>query len=121
MPKTRMSRSLSSGAHSRDPLAHPGYEADAAFAILRKQSRHRQSPPAVGIGNFAVSSMHQHAPDKSHENSVPQAEQASWRAVVFSDRFVMNLNGLSLRFHAGFIANGAMIGVTDESRYQRRL
>jgi hypothetical protein len=89
----------------------------APLAIFRKQSRHRQSPPSVGIGSFAVSSMHQQLPERSHANSVPQAEQARRRAAVFSDRFVMNLNGLSLRFHAGFIANGAMIGVTDESRY----
>jgi hypothetical protein len=39
----RMSRSLSSGAHSRDPLAHPGYACCASS--LRKQG-----PIATGVG-----------------------------------------------------------------------
>jgi hypothetical protein len=52
----------------------------------------------VGIGSFAVSSAHQQLPDSSQENSVPQAEQARRRGAGFSDRFVMNLNGLAWRF-----------------------
>jgi hypothetical protein len=79
------------------------------IAIPRKQSRHRQSPPSVGIGSFAFSSAHQQLPERSQENSVPQAEQARRRGAGVSDRFVMNLNGSSLRFHVGFIGNGVMI------------
>jgi hypothetical protein len=56
---------------------------------LRKQSRHRQSPPATGIGSFAVSSVHQQVPDRLHENSVPHPEQARRRGSGFSNRFVM--------------------------------
>jgi len=100
-------------------LAHN--DGDAPLAILRKQSRHRQSPPSAGIGSFAVSSAHQHWSERSQENSVPQAEQAMRREAVFSKRFVMNLNEPCHPFHVGFIANGAMIRVTDESRYQRRI
>jgi hypothetical protein len=58
-------------------------------AICRRQSRHRQSSPATGIGSFAVSSAHQHAPVGLQVNSVPQREQASRRAGGFSNRFVM--------------------------------
>jgi hypothetical protein len=32
---SRMSRSLSSGAHSRDPLAHPGYAASSSLVAAR--------------------------------------------------------------------------------------
>ena len=41
MPRTRISRSLSSGAHSRDPLAHPGY---APRAGIQKALRHDDDP-----------------------------------------------------------------------------
>jgi hypothetical protein len=34
--KSRMSRSLSSGARSRDPLAHPGYD---AFSVIASSDR----------------------------------------------------------------------------------
>jgi hypothetical protein len=69
-------------------------------AIFRRQSRHRQSPPSIGIGigSFAVSSAHQQLPERSQQNSVPQAEQARRRGAGFSERFVMNLTGLCLRF-----------------------
>jgi hypothetical protein len=76
----------------------PRNDGDAALAILRRQSRHRQSPPSIGIGSFAVSSAHQQLPETSQENSVPQAEQARRRGAGFSDRFVMNPAGLCLRF-----------------------
>jgi hypothetical protein len=89
--------------------AQSGLRELAPSAILRKQSRHRQSPPSAGIGSFAVSSAHQQAPERSQENSVPQAEQARRRGAEVSDRFVMNLNGSPHRFHVGFIGNGAMI------------
>ena len=59
-------------------------------AIFRKQSRHRQSSPSTGIGSRAVSSAHQHGPDRSQVNSVPQPEQARRREAGFSNRFVMN-------------------------------
>jgi hypothetical protein len=59
-------------------------------AILRKQSRHRQSPPSAGIGSRAVSSAHQHGPERLQVNSVPQPEQARRRDGGLSERFVMN-------------------------------
>jgi len=51
----------------------------ASAAAFRKQSRHRQSSPLTGIGSRAVSSAHQHSPDRSQPNSVPQPEQARRR------------------------------------------
>jgi hypothetical protein len=61
-------------------------------AIFLKHSRHRQSPPSAGIGSLAVSSAHQHGPDRLQENSVPQPAQARRREVGagVSNRFVMN-------------------------------
>jgi hypothetical protein len=59
-------------------------------AIFRRQSRHRQSPPSAGIGSRAVSSAHQHGPDRLQVNSVPQPEQARRRDGGVSERFVMN-------------------------------
>jgi hypothetical protein len=59
-------------------------------AIFRKQSRHRQSPPSAGIASRAVSSAHQHGPDRLQVNSVPQPEQARRRDGGLSKRFVMN-------------------------------
>ncbi|MDE2067751.1 MAG: hypothetical protein KGK01_14845 [Bradyrhizobium sp.] len=53
---------------------------DTPLAILRRHSRHRQSPPSVGIGSFAVSSVHQQLPESSQMNSVPQPEQTRRRA-----------------------------------------
>jgi hypothetical protein len=64
--------------------------------IFRKQSRHRQSPPSTGIGRRAVSSAHQHVPDKSQLNSTPQPEQLRRRGSGISNRFVM--------FEAGSLA-----------------
>jgi len=59
-------------------------------AALRKQSRHRQSPSSVGIGSRAVSSAHQHGPDRLQVNSVPQPEQARRReGGGLSNRFIM--------------------------------
>ena len=48
-------------------------------AFFLKHSRHRQSPPALGIGSFTVSSMHQHWPDRSQPNSLPHSAQTSRR------------------------------------------
>jgi hypothetical protein len=45
--KTRMSRSLSSGAHSRDPLAHPGY-ACFRFDQAKKAFAHMESGAHFG-------------------------------------------------------------------------
>jgi hypothetical protein len=59
-------------------------------AALRKQSRHRQSPPSAGIGSRTVSSAHQHGPARLQVNSVPQPEQASRREGSVSDRFVIS-------------------------------
>jgi hypothetical protein len=79
--------------------------ADAAFsAIFRKQSRHRQSSLATGIGNFAVSSAHQHDPDRLQLNSVPQPEQARRRMRGFSNRFVINRTEPSPCFVSGSCA-----------------
>jgi hypothetical protein len=63
-----------------------------AAASFLKQSRHRQSPPSAGIGSRAVSSAHQHGPDRLQENSVPQPAQARRREAgfEFSNRFIMN-------------------------------
>ncbi len=61
----------------------------ACAAILRKQSRHRQSPPSLGIASRAVSSAHQHCVERLQVNSVPQLEQARRRETGFSNRFVM--------------------------------
>jgi hypothetical protein len=65
------------------------HSAERCAAALRKQSRHRQLPPSVGIGNRAVSSAHQHGPAGLQVNSVPQPEQARRREAGFSNRFVM--------------------------------
>jgi hypothetical protein len=56
---------------------------------LRRQSRHRQSPPSAGIGSFAVSSAHQQVPDRLQLNSVPQPEQASRRGGGCANGFVI--------------------------------
>jgi hypothetical protein len=60
---TRMSRSLSSGAHSRDPLAHPGYDRECNFSFSRRTApelckivhpqkvRGRVRPSREGAGN----------------------------------------------------------------------
>jgi len=61
-------------------------------AIVRKQSRHRQSSPSTGIGSRAGSSVHQQGPAGLQLNSAPQPEQARRRATGFSNRFVMFLN-----------------------------
>jgi hypothetical protein len=50
-----------------------------AAAAARRQSRHRQSPPVVGIGSFAGSAAHQQSPESSQPNSVPQPEQVRRR------------------------------------------
>jgi hypothetical protein len=52
---------------------------EACAAVLRRHSRHRQSPLSVGIGSRAVSSAHQHDPDSVQVNSVPHREQATCR------------------------------------------
>jgi uncharacterized protein (DUF1800 family) len=61
-----------------------------AAAAFRKQSRHRQSSPATGIGSRALSSAHQQAPAGLQVNSVPHREQARRRGAGISNRFVMN-------------------------------
>jgi len=64
--------------------------ATACAAIVRRQSRHRQSPLSVGIGSRVVSSAHQHGPDGLQVNSVPQPEQVRRReGVGVSRRFIM--------------------------------
>jgi hypothetical protein len=50
-----------------------------AAAAARRQSRHRQSPPVVGIGSFAGSSAHQQSPERSQPNSVLQPAQVRRR------------------------------------------
>jgi catechol 2,3-dioxygenase-like lactoylglutathione lyase family enzyme len=78
-------------AASGERRVHPEDAVTVPAATFRKQSWHRQSPPSTGIGRRAVSSSHQHGPDRLHENSVPQPAQARRREVGgFSDRFVMN-------------------------------
>jgi hypothetical protein len=66
--------------------------AEGCTAAFRKQSRHRQSLPSTGIGRRTVSSLHQHGPDRLHENSAPQPAQARRREVGagFLSEFVMN-------------------------------
>jgi hypothetical protein len=48
-------------------------------AAFRKQSRHRQSSPSIGIGKRAVSAAHQQSPPGLQANSVPQREQVRRR------------------------------------------
>jgi len=66
----------------RDKPGHDvvGYVKESTSAAFRRQSRHRQSLPSAGIGSRAVSSAHQHGPDRLQVNSVPQPAQASRRA-----------------------------------------
>jgi hypothetical protein len=45
------------------------------LAAWRRQSRHRQSSPSIGVGRRAGSSAHQQSPESAHENAVPQREQ----------------------------------------------
>jgi heme-degrading monooxygenase HmoA len=71
----------------RCSLSYPA-EGWLSAAALRRQSRHRQSPPSAGIGSFAVSSAHQQVPDRLQLNSVPQPEQASRRG-GFANGFVI--------------------------------
>jgi hypothetical protein len=65
-------------------------DAVAAAASFRMQSGHKQSLASAGIGRRKDSSAHQHSADRPQENSVPQAEQARWRGLEVSNRFVMN-------------------------------
>jgi hypothetical protein len=62
----------------------------ARAAALRRQSRHRQSPPSAGIGSLAVSSVHQQVPERSQPNSVPQPEQTRRRELAFANGFVID-------------------------------
>ena len=80
-------------------------------AIFRKQSRHRQSLPSTGIGRRAVSSAHQHGPDRLQVNSVPQPEQARRRedGGGLSNRFTMQRTALLQGFNSGFFANRVML------------
>lgn len=64
-----------------DAMVQAVREDEQAAAAFRRQSRHRQSLPWVGIGSRAVSSAHQQFPDRSQPNSVPQPEQVRRRAV----------------------------------------
>jgi hypothetical protein len=80
-----------------------GYSIECASAIFRKQSRHRQSLPSTGIGNRAVSSAHQHGPDRLQVNSVPQPEQARRReGGGLSIRFVMQRTALLRGVNSAF-------------------
>jgi hypothetical protein len=77
---------------------------ETCAAALRKQSRHRQSLPSTGIGSRAVSSAHQHGPDRLQVNSVPQPEQARRReGGGLSDRLVMQRTALLRGFNSGFL------------------
>ena len=79
-------------------------------AALRKQSRHRQSLPFVGIGNRAVSLAHQHGPDRLQVNSVPQPEQARRReGGGLSNRYIMQRTALLRGFNSGFFTNRVML------------
>lgn len=87
---------------------HPAAARACAAAASRRQSRHRQSPPAVGIGNFAGSSIHQQLPERSQPNSVPQAEQVRRRLSGTSPGklsvpvgFVMQTASISVRSSCG--------------------
>jgi hypothetical protein len=60
-----------------------------ASASLRRQSRHRQSWSARGIGSRADSAAHQHAASPVQENSVPQLSQASRRALLPNQLFMV--------------------------------
>jgi hypothetical protein len=88
-----------------------GYSAaECTPIIFRKQSRHRQSPPSVGIGSRAVSSAHQQGPDRLQVNSVPQPEQARRReGGGVSNRFIMQRTALLRGFNSGIVANRVMI------------
>jgi hypothetical protein len=79
-----------------DPAIHQEAVVSVLSAALRRQSRHRQSPPSDGIGRRTVSSAHQHGPDRLQENSVPQPAQARRRedGAGFSSKFVMNRTAL---------------------------
>jgi hypothetical protein len=76
-------------ARNDDPDRYLYLPSGICAAALRRQSRHRQSPPSTGIGSRAVSSAHQHAPSGLQVNTVPQAEQARRREDGLSVRFVM--------------------------------
>jgi hypothetical protein len=60
-----------------------------APAALRRQSRHRQSSSARGIGSRTDSSAHQQASLPVQENSVPQRWQASRRAFFPNQLFMV--------------------------------
>jgi hypothetical protein len=65
---------------------------DCRSASARRQFTHKQSSPLTGIGSFAVSAAHQHPPDRSQENAVPQRGQVNARGLDFAasaDGFVM--------------------------------
>jgi hypothetical protein len=66
----------SSRCSSQDGKSYRNEPSRACAAALRRHSRHRQSPPSIGIGSRAVSSAHQHAPSGLQVNTVPHAEQA---------------------------------------------
>jgi hypothetical protein len=91
------------GRAARDPLARNdgGYRcrlSDPSAAALRRQSRHRQSPPSIGIGRRTTSSAHQHGPARLQVNCVPHREQARRREGAISNRFVINRTKPSPRF-----------------------
>ena len=46
-------------------------------AASRRQFRHRQSSPLIGIGSRTDSSLHQQGPESVQVNSVPQREQTT--------------------------------------------
>ena len=79
---------------------------ETCATALRKQSRHRQSPPSDGIGSRAFSSAHQHCPDRLQVNSAPQPEQARRReGGGVSRRLVMQRTALLRSLNSGFFAN----------------
>ena len=96
-------------AGRRAPQDDGGACCAKAAAAFRKHSRHRQSPPSVGIGSRAVSSAHQQGPERAQVNSVPQPEQARRREAGVSNRFVMNRTAFRQGFNSRFIANSVII------------
>jgi hypothetical protein len=94
-----------------------GYSIECASAIFRKQSRHRQSLASTGIGNRAVSSSHQHGPDRLQVNSVPQPEQARRRdGGGLSNRFVMQQSIRPKKSNRQFNYEGRDLVLTTDLR-----
>ena len=76
----------------------------ACSAALRRQSRHRQSPPSTGIGSSRFPPRTSRCRTGCMQNSVPQPEQARRRtAADFLTDLSSNEPNLGRVFHVGFI------------------